>query len=117
MPTNSSITWFITGASSGFGMALARYALGRGYNVVATARSVAKLAALTVLAPQRVLALKLDVTVPTDATQAVNAAIARFGRIDVLINNAATASSVPSRRRQKPNSAPRWTPISLGHCR
>jgi len=88
MPTNSSITWFITGASSGFGMALARYALGRGYNVVATARSVAKLAALTVLAPQRVLALKLDVTVPTDATQAVNAAIARFGRIDVLINNA-----------------------------
>jgi NAD(P)-dependent dehydrogenase (short-subunit alcohol dehydrogenase family) len=88
MPTDNSITWFITGASSGFGMALARYAVGRGYNVVATARSVAKLAALTALAPDRVLAEMLDVTIPADATKAVKAAIARFGRIDVLINNA-----------------------------
>ena len=88
MPADNSITWFITGASSGFGMAIARYAVGRGYNVVATARSVAKLAALTALAPDRVLAEKLDVTIPADATKAVKAAIARFGRIDVLINNA-----------------------------
>jgi NAD(P)-dependent dehydrogenase (short-subunit alcohol dehydrogenase family) len=88
MPTTNSITWFITGASSGYGMALARYAVGRGYNVVATARSLAKLSALAALAPERVLAQKLDVTVPADATKAVKAAIARFGRIDVLINNA-----------------------------
>jgi len=78
-------TWFITGASSGFGMAFARYALDRGYNVVATARSTAKLAALVEAAPQRVLAHKLDVTAPGAA---LAAAIARFGRIDVLINNA-----------------------------
>ena len=84
----SNTTWFITGASSGYGLALARYALGRGYNVVATARSVAKLAALTAIAPDRVLTQKLDVTVPADAATAVKAAVARFGRIDVLINNA-----------------------------
>jgi NAD(P)-dependent dehydrogenase (short-subunit alcohol dehydrogenase family) len=84
----SNITWFITGASSGYGLALARYALGRGYNVVATARSIAKLTALTAIAPDRVLTQKLDVTVPADAENAVKAAVARFGRIDVLINNA-----------------------------
>lgn len=87
MPT-AATTWFITGASSGFGLALARYAIGRGYNVVATARSVAKLAALSALAPDRVLVQKLDVTVADDATTALKAAVARFGRIDVLINNA-----------------------------
>jgi len=84
----SNITWFITGGSSGYGLALARYALGRGYNVVATARSIAKLTALTAIAPDRVLAQKLDVTVTADADNAVKAAVARFGRIDVLINNA-----------------------------
>jgi NAD(P)-dependent dehydrogenase (short-subunit alcohol dehydrogenase family) len=81
-------TWLITGASSGFGLALARYAVGRGYNVAATARSVAKLSALAASAPDRVLVQKLDVTVPNDAVTAVKAAVARFGRIDVLINNA-----------------------------
>jgi NAD(P)-dependent dehydrogenase (short-subunit alcohol dehydrogenase family) len=87
MPTNA-VTWFITGASSGYGLALARHAIVRGYNVVATARSAAKLAALEALAPDRVLAQKLDVTAPDDTATAVKAAIARFGRIDVLINNA-----------------------------
>ncbi len=87
MLTNAA-TWFITGASSGYGLALARYAIDRGYNVVATARSVAKLATLAALAPDRVLVQKLDVTLPHDAATAVEAAITRFGRIDVLINNA-----------------------------
>jgi NAD(P)-dependent dehydrogenase (short-subunit alcohol dehydrogenase family) len=87
MRTNTP-TWFITGASSGYGLALARYAIGHGYNVVATARSVGKLAALAASAPDSVLVQKLDVTVPLDAVAAVKAAIARFGRIDVLINNA-----------------------------
>lgn len=85
---NDTVTWFITGASSGYGLELARYAVGRGYNVVATARSVAKLAALAALSPDRVLTHTLDVTVPADAAKAVKAAIGRFGRIDVLINNA-----------------------------
>ena len=64
------------------------YAIGRGYNVVATARTVAKFDALAALAPDRVLVQKLDVTLPHDAATAVKAAIARFGRIDVLIDNA-----------------------------
>ena len=86
-PANST-TWFITGASSGFGLSFAQYALGRGYNVVATARNVAKLASLQAGAPDRVLLHPLDVTVPGDATAAVAAAIVRFGSIDVLFNNA-----------------------------
>lgn len=81
-------TWFITGASSGFGMAFARYALAQGYNVVATARSPGKLAELAASAPDHVLVQPLDVTVAGDAAKAVAAAVARFGRIDVLLNNA-----------------------------
>jgi NAD(P)-dependent dehydrogenase (short-subunit alcohol dehydrogenase family) len=81
-------TWFITGTSSGFGHAFAIHALARGYNVVATARDVTKLQDLATQAPDRVLTVKLDVNHPEHAEAAVRAAIARFGRIDVLINNA-----------------------------
>jgi NAD(P)-dependent dehydrogenase (short-subunit alcohol dehydrogenase family) len=80
--------WFITGASSGFGRAFAEHALARGYDVVATARNVAALDTLVATAPERVLAVTLDVTRQAEADAAVQAAIARFGRIDVLINNA-----------------------------
>jgi NAD(P)-dependent dehydrogenase (short-subunit alcohol dehydrogenase family) len=81
-------TWFITGASSGFGRAFAAHALAHGYNVVATARNVSTLQALVEQAPQRVLALKLDVTDAAGVNEAMQAAVVRFGRIDVLINNA-----------------------------
>ncbi|MBB3178506.1 oxidoreductase [Variovorax sp. Sphag1AA] len=81
-------TWFITGASSGFGRAFAEHALAQGHNVVATARDPGKLADLVALAPSRVLACALDVDALGAAEDAVKAAIARFGRIDVLINNA-----------------------------
>lgn len=81
-------TWFITGTSSGFGHAFAQYALSRGFNVVATARDTSKLAALASQAPDRVLTLELDVTKPASAKAAVAAAVARFGRLDVVINNA-----------------------------
>lgn len=81
-------TWFITGASSGFGLAFAEYALACGHNVVATARTPSKLGALAGRAPDRVLTLALDVSRAGDAEAAVSAAIAEFGRIDVLINNA-----------------------------
>ena len=81
-------TWFITGTSSGFGNAFARYAVEKGYNVVATARNASKLKSLAAQAPDRVLTLTLDVDRPHDAEAAVNAAVERFGRIDVLINNA-----------------------------
>src|SRR5439155_25748029 len=80
--------WFITGASSGFGRSFALYALERGYSVVAAARRIDKLAELAARAPNRVLAVALDVTVPARIAAAVEQAKQRFGRIDVLVNNA-----------------------------
>jgi len=88
MSTLTPKTWFITGASSGFGMAFAEFALERGDHVVATARSVSKLEALVARAPERVLAVKLDVTKAADIQPAIDAALGRFGRIDYLFNNA-----------------------------
>ena len=81
-------TWFITGASSGLGRAFTEHALARGDNVVATARRVEALSELAAAAPDRVLILALDVTQPEGAKPAIAAALRRFGRIDVLINNA-----------------------------
>lgn len=81
-------TWMITGASSGFGDAFARHALALGHQVVATARTTDRLLALEALAPDRVLRVALDVTRAGDAERAVAAAQARFGQIDVLVNNA-----------------------------
>ena len=76
----------ITGASRGFGLRIARAALARGDAVVATARQVASLA--TPDGAPGLLALPLDVTDETQAHAAVATALARFGRIDVLVNNA-----------------------------
>lgn len=84
-------TWFITGASSGLGYAFAEHALAKGYNVVAAARNISKLQALVAQAPDRVLAVALDVDRAGDAHKAVEAAVGRFERIDVLINNAGYA--------------------------
>lgn len=81
-------TWFITGASAGFGRAFAEYALAQGDNVVATARRADKLAEIAALDPARVAALTMDVTNPEQIVETVAAAKERFGRIDVLINNA-----------------------------
>ena len=83
-----SKTWFITGTSSGFGRAIADEALRRGDRIVATARDPRALADLVSAAPDRVLALALDVTDGAAIERAIAAAIARFGAIDVLVNNA-----------------------------
>jgi len=80
--------WFITGCSTGFGRALAERVLARGWRVVATARDAARVADLADGADDRVLALALDVTDPAQVAAAVTTAEARFGRIDVLVNNA-----------------------------
>jgi NAD(P)-dependent dehydrogenase (short-subunit alcohol dehydrogenase family) len=79
-------TWLITGASRGFGYEIARQALELGDNVVATARRPAEITA--VLSSDRLLALPLDVTDEAAARRAVDAAVERFGGIDVLVNNA-----------------------------
>jgi NAD(P)-dependent dehydrogenase (short-subunit alcohol dehydrogenase family) len=79
--------WFITGAGRGMGADIARAALAAGHAVVATARNPdAVTAALG--KDGDLLAVKLDVTNPADAQAAVQAAVERFGRIDVLVNNA-----------------------------
>lgn len=86
------MSWLITGTSSGFGRHIAHAALERGDNVVATARRSETLDDLVAAAPERVLAVPLDVTRPDQLDAAVAAAIERFGRIDVLVNNAGNGS-------------------------
>lgn len=85
---SSSPVWFVTGSSSGFGRALVVAALERGDRVVATARKPEALAELAARAPDRILLAELDVTRPEQVHSVVDAALARFGRIDVLVNNA-----------------------------
>jgi NAD(P)-dependent dehydrogenase (short-subunit alcohol dehydrogenase family) len=84
----ASKVWFVTGTSSGFGRCLVEEALERGERVVATARDPRSLDDLVARACERVLALRLDVTKPDEIESAVAAARARFGRVDVLVNNA-----------------------------
>jgi len=79
--------WLITGAGRGLGLDIAKAALSAGHAVVATGRDAAKVAA-GVGNHESLLAIKLDVTRPQDAQSAVDAAVAKFGRIDVLVNNA-----------------------------
>ena len=82
---DSKRVWLITGASSGFGLAIAEAALGRGDRVVATSRNVD---AIELPDGDRVALVALDVTDGGQRQAAVDAAIEHFGRIDVLVNNA-----------------------------
>jgi len=79
--------WLITGAGRGLGVDIAKAALAADHSVVATGRDAAKVAA-AVGNHDNLLAIKLDVTRPQGAQGAVEAAVARFGRIDILVNNA-----------------------------
>jgi NAD(P)-dependent dehydrogenase (short-subunit alcohol dehydrogenase family) len=87
-PMPDPAVWFVTGASSGFGREIVEEVLARGGCAVATARDSSRLAGLVALAPERALALPLDVVDPRQAQEAVRVAHERFGRIDVLVNNA-----------------------------
>jgi NAD(P)-dependent dehydrogenase (short-subunit alcohol dehydrogenase family) len=81
-------TWFITGASRGFGRVWAEAALKRGDRVTATARKLADVADLAERFGDSVLPLALDVTDSAQVQQVVPRAYAHFGRLDVLVNNA-----------------------------
>lgn len=85
---HKSKTWFITGCASGFGRALAELALARGDRVAATDRHSDAVADLARIHAESALALGIDVTKPDQIHAGLNAAFARFGRIDVLVNNA-----------------------------
>jgi NAD(P)-dependent dehydrogenase (short-subunit alcohol dehydrogenase family) len=80
--------WFITGCSTGFGRELAKMVLDRGYRAVVTARDPAKVEDIAARHGDRALVLELDVTDAVEIDAAVNSAVKRFGRIDVLVNNA-----------------------------
>jgi len=83
--------WFITGAARGMGVDIAKAALAAGNAVVATGRStdaVSKAVGKAVSEDADLLVVKLDITDPASAQAAVQAAVERFGRIDVLVNNA-----------------------------
>jgi NAD(P)-dependent dehydrogenase (short-subunit alcohol dehydrogenase family) len=79
--------WFITGAGRGMGVDIAKAALAAGYGVVATGRDPERVSA-AIGDSDNLLTVKLDVTDTADAQAAVEAAVDRFGRIDVLVNNA-----------------------------
>jgi NAD(P)-dependent dehydrogenase (short-subunit alcohol dehydrogenase family) len=80
--------WFITGAGRGMGVDIAKAALAAGYEVVATGRNTDKVAA-ALGNSANLLVVKLDITKPADAESAVKATLDKFGRVDVLVNNAA----------------------------
>jgi NAD(P)-dependent dehydrogenase (short-subunit alcohol dehydrogenase family) len=81
--------WFITGAARGMGIDIAKAALAAGHSVAATARNAAKVTA-ALGDHEDLLPIALDITDPAAAEAAVDATIARFGRIDTLVNNAGT---------------------------
>ena len=88
MSFSPSPVWLITGCSTGFGRELAQLIVDRGWRLVATARAADRVADLAQSAPDRVLALDLDVTRQDQIDAVVTAAVEKFGRIDVLVNNA-----------------------------
>jgi NAD(P)-dependent dehydrogenase (short-subunit alcohol dehydrogenase family) len=93
MTNNDPQVWFITGSSRGLGRALVDGVLAAGHRVVATARTPAQLDDLVARHGERVKPVALDVTDPAQAERAVKEAVAAFGRIDVLVNNAGYANT------------------------
>ncbi|MFD9548191.1 SDR family NAD(P)-dependent oxidoreductase [Nocardia salmonicida] len=90
--TATSRVWFVTGASRGLGRAFAEAALAAGDRVAAAARTGSALDELAAAHPGRVLPLTLDVTDRGAVHEAVDAAVAHFGRLDIVVNNAGTLS-------------------------
>jgi len=80
--------WFITGSSRGLGRNLTEAVLAAGDKVAATARNIEALDDLVLKYPDQILPVKLDVTVKAEIYKAVEDTITRFGKIDVLVNNA-----------------------------
>lgn len=80
--------WLITGCSTGFGRELAKYVLQSGYKAAVAARNTDDVNDIVAAYPDTAIAVKLDVTKPDDIKAAVEQTLAKFGQIDVLVNNA-----------------------------
>jgi len=105
--------WFITGAGRGMGVDIAHAALEAGHSVVATGRDAQKV--LDAIGEHdSLLTVSLDITDQAAADDAAAGAIERFGRIDVLVNNAGNFYAGTSRTSAPTSSAPRWRPTSSG---
>lgn len=102
--------WLITGCSSGFGRALAQLVVDRGWRLIATARDKSRVSDLTEKAGDRVIALNLDVALPHQIEAVIASAKARFGRIDVLVNNAGYGYQSTAEEGIESEVAPSLTP-------
>ncbi len=80
--------WLITGCSTGFGRALAKEVLAKGYHAAVAARNTDDVKDIVEAYPDTALAVRLDVTVAAEIKAAVEIAVQHFGQIDVLVNNA-----------------------------
>lgn len=86
--SNTNKVWFITGASKGLGLVLAKQALARGYRVAATSRAIDDLTKQLGAATATFLPLAMEVTDEASVKRAVGATLAHFGGLDVVVNNA-----------------------------
>ncbi|HAP62851.1 MAG TPA: short-chain dehydrogenase/reductase [Cytophagales bacterium] len=84
--------WLITGCSTGFGRELCKVVAAKGDIAVGTVRKAEQQAELEALAPDNIMAILLDVAKPDEVTAGVQAALDKYGRIDVLVNNAGYGS-------------------------
>jgi NAD(P)-dependent dehydrogenase (short-subunit alcohol dehydrogenase family) len=80
--------WLITGCSTGFGRELAKHVLASGYKVAVASRNTDDIKDIVAEYPETSIAVKLDVTKPDEVKSSVAQTIAKFGQIDVLVNNA-----------------------------
>jgi NADP-dependent 3-hydroxy acid dehydrogenase YdfG len=106
-------TVFVTGASAGFGAAIAKRFLADGARVVACARRTAPLFALAQKHPDRVLPLQLDVTDRTAVQRALDGLPAAYADIDVLVNNAGLALGIEPAQRAEPDD---WDRMIATNC-
>lgn len=108
--------WLVTGCSSGVGQSFAKYVHKAGHNIVATARNMECLSYLP--DGPKVLKLSLDVTNSNSITEAVNATVMRFGRLDVVVNNAGynvttELEGFPDEQARKQVDTMFWGPVRL----
>jgi len=81
-------TWFITGASKGFGLALVKLALDQGHTVIATSRDSTALKLAVANNTEKFLPLQVDITSDKEVQKAIDQGIAKYGKLDVVVNNA-----------------------------